>query len=241
MSVLLGLLSGCGKKKDEKYASPSFDKTYSQNEHRLDEDVEAEYNEASYGDAAVAEKKEKISFRLPTPPTPVPAYCGYYSDTAYANPFLNLAFDGAGTEWYFYDTAKLAAATGQTEDEVTNFREGIRTPYDYETAYYAIMYTRTTASNIIISSINPDKYKIEGLSAGSYMKSVATKNGGRMLTGAHFLNRDCYVVDIPEAENGVGRRVQYAFDHDDLIILITLTLQKEDKLEDILARFTTLE
>ncbi len=239
--MILSLCTGCGKKKEEKYVSPSFDEKNTRESSWDNSTVEADYNEASYGDAVLEEKRKAMNFRLPTPPNPDPYYAGYYSETAYANTFLNLAFDGAGSEWYFYDTAKVAQATGQTEDEVINFREGIRKPTDYDTVYFAIMYTRTTASNIIISAINPEKYVMEGLSAGNYLQNVVNKYPGRTVSAAHFLGHDSFVIDIPEEETGVGRRVQYAYEQDGLIILITLTLQKEDKLEDILARFTTLK
>ena len=69
-------------------------------------------------------------------------------------------------------------------------------------------------------------------SSADYLKRVADRYEDVYVRNVTFLGQQYDVIDIPEEESDVGRRVQFAIDRDGLIILITFTIFEGTTLEE---------
>lgn len=231
--MIISLVSGCGKE-EEPYSSPNFSDGNSEVATEEDAtDTDASLNDAlmiaSYSDASGtdASATDAIPASL-TDALPM----GVYEDNTYYNGLAEFKLTVDGETWKLLDATEVASATGATVDYISNLWYGYTSPYDEDTTYAAIASNTTTGSTIIVSYVSPSSYNMPNYSAKDYLKMVADRYDGVSVRSVTFLAQKYEVIDVPEDESGIGRRVQFAIDRGDMIILITFTIFQDTKIED---------
>ena len=238
MAGMLMGLSACGEEEPEqKYVSPTFNtEVVTQDGDKkivaTPEEIEAEKLELSTGDAV---KGSDLETDLSTSTT----IAGTYENGDYYNPFIGIAIK-TDVLWHLYDAKGVADATGLTEDEVNDLWYGVVSPYSVKTMTCAIAYKTDTGSNLIVSYINPKLYYMQNMSAREYLELSSRAYKDVEVKNVQYLGQVYAMVELPEEKEGDGRRIQFAIRKDDLIVLLTYTLQGEDELETAADHVTKL-
>ncbi len=237
--IMTGLLLGlpaCGEQEpEEKYVSPTFNTEVvnPSEEGKKPETTEAQEvldTDLSQGDPVKASDLEEV-------PTTETTIAGSYENGSYYNPFTGFAIQG-DSEWKLYDAAGVAEVTGLTEDEVNDLWYGVVSPYSVKTMTAAIAYKRSTGSNLVVSYINPKLYYMQNMTAREYLELSARAYKDVEVSNVNYLGKVYAAITLPD--EGEGRRTQFAIRVDDLIVVLTYTLQGEDTLEDAADHVTTL-
>lgn len=240
--MVLGMLSGCGKKQEEAYSSPSFKDSSKEVASSGDSEEENAsitdaLNIASFTDATVSDAKSVKDVLASAGDAQI---MGVYNDKVYYNMLAEFKITVDGTTWKLFNDAEVASATGATKDYVDNLWKGYKSPYDEETSYAAVAYNVETGSNIIVSYINPDKYLMPEFGAFDYLKMASERYEECKVSKVTFLGQAYTCLDVPDSQASVGRRTQFAIDKEGLIVLITFTLSEEVELEDAVKLLTPL-
>ena len=281
--LLLGAgLTACGSEPEQKYTSPTFNtETVKPGEKYTGDSTEAvsaEPASLSEGDPIDGSQTD-VDLTQAT-------LAGTYDGNIYYNSFVGFAITVDGSLWKMYDAAGVAAATGQTEDEVNDLWYGVVSPYSVKNMTCAIAYDSTSGTNLIVSYVTPKLYYMQDMTAREYLELSAGQYEHATVTDYEYLGStwSCLTVgdgseetseeatedgENPNGENqngenpdagnpdgenpdgetpgegtskleGIGRRVQFAIRKDDLIVLLTYTLQGEDTLEDAASHVTRL-
>lgn len=233
------LLAGCGKtQQSSAYVSPSFQNQQAE---------EASYGDASVSDATLTEAiraaasagDASVSDAVPASLTDsVPM--GVYENNTYYNGLAGFQLKTDEAVWYFYDADEVATATDVSVEDVKNYWTGLKSPYDGDTTYCAIAVNRNTGSNIVISYINPEKYRMPELTAEKYLQSSLSRHKGASLGEVEFLGNTYHYLDAPSEDETAGHRIQFALERKGLIVLITMTVQDEKELESMLEMFSPI-
>ena len=160
--LILSALSGCGKKEEEAYSSPSFSNGSSSEAT----ETEAEEESASLTEALMiasstdADKSKNLAATLTDAPI-----MGARTDKVYYNTLAEFKISLDEEGWEFYDAAEVATAIDATADYVNNLWYGYSSPYDEGTTYAAIAYHKDSGSSIIVSYVNPTEYNMPDYSA----------------------------------------------------------------------------
>ena len=278
--LLLGAgLTACGSEPEQKYTSPTFNtETVKPGEKYTGDSTEAASAEpASLSDGdPIDGSQTDIDLTQST-------LAGTYDGNVYYNSFIGFAITVDGSLWKMYDAAGVAAATGQTEDEVNDLWYGVVSPYSVKNMTCAIAYDSTSGTNLIVSYVTPKLYYMQDMTAREYLELSAGQYEHAAVTDYEYLGSTWSCLSVgdgseettetennedpsgenPDGENaseetpgeeasedasnkgttkleGVGRRVQFAIRKDDLIVLLTYTLQGEDTLEDAASHVTRL-
>ena len=237
--LLMGL-SACtdAEPEDEKYVSPTFNtEVVTRGDdgkpiEKSTEKVEAEKSELSTAEAI---EGKDLETDLSTSTT----IAGTYENGNYYNPFVGLAIQSDDI-WRFYDAPGVAEATGLTEDEVNDLWYGVVSPHSVKTMTCCIAYKKDTGSNLIISYINPKLYYMQNMTAREYLELSSRSVKGAEVRNVEYLGQVYATVELPEEKEGTGKRVQFAMRKDDLIVLLTYTLQGEDTIEEAADHVTRL-
>ena len=231
--MLISLVSGCGKE-EEKYSSPNF----SDNSPGVGTETDASATDASLNDALMIASYTDATMSDASATDAVPASLtdalpmGVYQDDTYFNGLAEFKITVDGQNWKLYDAVEVASATGATADYVSNLWYGYTSPYDEDTTYAAIASNTQSGSTIIVSYISPTSYNMPNYSAHDYLKMVADRYEDVHVRNVTFLGQKYEVIDIPEEQTDVGRRVQFAIDRGGMIILITFTIFDDTTLEE---------
>ena len=240
--MILSCLSGCGKKDEEPYSSPSFSngkKQESTEEEATDTDASLTdaLAKASYTDA----KQINASGTDAVPATLTDASpMGMYKDNVYYNGLAEFKITVDNEEWKFFSAEEVASATGKSKDFINNLWYGYTSPHDYDTTYAAIASNVETGSTIIVSYINPANYDMPEYTANEYLGMAAGRYEDVHVRTVTFLAQKYECLDIPAELTNVGRRTEFAIDKDGLIILITFTMSGEMQLEEAVELITPL-
>lgn len=237
LTLLTVGFTACGDSQpEEKYTSPSFQtETVKKGEQYTEatEAVELIPSGLSEGDPVnVSDVEADLNTNA--------AVVGIYDGNSYYNPFMGFVINTDGVLWKLYDAAGVAAATGQTEDDVNNLWYGVTSPYSLKNTTCAIAYDADTGSNLIISYVNPKLYYMQDMTAHEYLEMSARQYEGVEVKEMDYLGGVWSYMELEEEREGFGRRAQFASRKDDLIVLITYTLQGEDTLEDAASHVTRL-
>ena len=231
--LILSLAGGCGKEK-EPYSSPNF----SNNSPDMGTETDATVTDASLNDALMIASYTDATMSDASASDAVPASLtdalpmGVYQDNTYYNGLAEFKIEVDGENWRLFDSVEVASATGATADYVSNLWYGYTSPFDEDTTYAAIASNTQSGSTIIVSYISPTSYNMPNYSSADYLKRVADRYEDVYVRNVTFLGQQYDVIDIPEEESDVGRRVQFAIDRDGLIILITFTIFEGTTLEE---------
>ncbi len=237
-TVMLIGLSACAETEpeQEKYVSPTFNtEVVTKGEtpkQETTEEAEAEDIELSTGTPI---NGNDLETELSTGTT----IAGTYENGMYYNPFIGLAIQSDDI-WKFYDAPGVAEATGLTEDEVNDLWYGVVSPYSVKTMTCCIAYRKDTGTNLIVSYINPKLYYMQNMTAREYLELSSRAYKDVEVKNVKYLGKVYATVEIPEEKEGYGRRVQFAIRKDDLIVLLTYTLQGEDTVEEAADHVTEL-
>ena len=232
--LILSVLSGCGKKEEEAYSSPSFS-----NGSKTDADASEEEDEdasltdalliASYSDATVSDASEVDELTATLTDAPL---MGVRTEKVYYNTLAEFKITLDTEGWEFYDAAEVATATDSTTDYINNLWYGYTSPYDEGTTYAAIAYHKESGSSIIVSYVNPTEYNMPDYSAREYLEMAAGKYEGLKVRTATFVGDKYEILDVPDEQSNVGRRTQFAIKKEGLIVVVTITTNNDYKLED---------
>ena len=132
----------------------------------------------------------------------------------------------------------MAEATGLTEDEVNDLWYGVVSPYSVKTMTCAIAYKRDTGSNLVVSYINPKMYYMQNMTAREYLELSARAYPDVEVQNVEYLGQVYAAIALPD--EGEGRRTQFAIRVQDLIVVLTYTMQGDDTLEDAADHVTKL-
>lgn len=235
ISLLTVGLSACGEtEQEEKYTSPNFiTETVKPGEKytgKTTEEPEVQPAGLSEGDPV---NKSDVDLSSET-------LVGAYDGNTYYNSLAGFAVTVDGSLWHLYDAAGVARATGQTEDDVNNQWYGVVSPYSLKTTTCAIAYDADTGTNLIVSYVNPKLYYMQNMTAREYLEMSASKYTNAEVIDYDYLGETWSCLTVDEAQEGVGKRVQFAIRKSDLIVLLTYTLQGDDVLEDAASHVTRL-
>ena len=234
--LLLGLPACSESEPEEKYVSPTFN-------------TEVVTHSESGGKQESTESKEEILDTdlskgepikvsdMEEPPTTDTTIAGSYENGSYYNPFVGFAIKG-DSEWKLYDATGVAEATGLTEDEVNDLWYGVVSPYSVKTMTCAIAYKRDTGSNLVVSYINPKMYYMQNMTAREYLELSARAYQDVEVQNVEYLGQVFAAITLPD--EGDGRRTQFAIRVQDLIVVLTYTMQGDDTLEDAADHVTKL-
>ena len=235
--LLMCGFSACGNEPEEKYTSPNFEQeTIKPGEKytgQSTEKPEVVPSGLSEGDPV---NGNDVDADLSTSTT----LTGTYDGNTYYNPFAGFVIQVDGALWRMYDAAGVAAATGQTEDEVNRQWYGVVSPYSMKNMTCAIAYDADTGSNLIVSYVNPKLYYMKDMTAREYLELSARQYENVDVIDMDYLGETWSTLTIEEDREGVGRRAQFAIRKSDIIILLTYTLQGEDTLEDAASHVSKL-
>ena len=240
--LILSALSGCGKKEEEAYSSPSFSNGSSSEAT----ETEAEEESASLTEALMiasftdststdADKSKDLAATLTDAPI-----MGARTDKVYYNTLAEFKISLDEEGWEFYDAAEVATAIDATADYVNNLWYGYSSPYDEGTTYAAIAYHKDSGSSIIVSYVNPTEYNMPDYSAKEYLKMAAGKYEDLKVRTVTFLGDKYEVLDVPDEQSNVGRRTQFAIKKEGLIVLVTFTTNHDYKLENAIRLISPL-
>ena len=230
-------LSACGEEPEQKYTSPNFEQeTVKSGEKYTGSSTEApEVFPSGLSEGDPVDGKD-VDADLTTNTT----LTGTYDGTNYYNPFAGFVIQVDGVLWRLYDAAGVAEATGQTEDEVNRQWYGVVSPYSLKNMTCAIAYDADTGTNLIVSYVNPKLYYMKDMTAREYLELSARQYEDVEVVDMDYLGETWSTLTLEEQREGVGRRAQFAIRKDDLIVLLTYTLQGEDTLEDAASHVSKL-
>lgn len=240
--MLLSCLSGCGKKDEEPYSSPSF----SSGKKQESTEEEASQTDASLTDALAKASYTDAEHSSASLTDAVPATLtdaspmGMYQDNVYYNALAEFKITVDDENWKFFSADDVAKATGKSTDFINNLWYGYTSPQDYDTTYAAIASNVETGSTIIVSYINPAKYDMPEFTAREYLEMAANRYDDLHVRTVTFLAQKYECLDISAEKTNVGRRTEFAIDRDGLIILITFTMSPGMELEEAVELMTPL-
>ena len=240
--IMTGLLLGlpaCTEKEPEegKYVSPNFN---TEVVNRTEEGVPAPKEtteEREVVDSPLSKGDPVNIADLENVPNTETTIAGSYENGSYYNPFVGFAIQG-DTVWRLYDAAGVAEATGLSEDEVNDLWYGVVSPYSVKTMTCAIAYKQDTGSNLVVSYINPKLYYMQNMTAREYLELSARSYKDVEVQDVNYLGQTFSSISLPD--EGEGARTQFAIRVDDLIVVLTYTLQGDDTLEDAADHVTKL-
>ena len=226
--MFTGLTACTDSEPEQKYTSPNFEYDTVVSGEQYTESTEA----PEVVPSGLSEGEPVNTNDVDTDISTVSTIAGTYDNNVYYNPFMGFAIKVDGVLWRFYDAAGVAEVTGQSEDEVNRQWLGLISPYSVKNMTCAIAYDADTGTNLIVSYVNPKLYYMQDMTAREYLELSQRQYEGAELVDMDYLGETWSCLTIPEEREGFGRRTQFAIRKDDLIVLITYTLQGEDSLED---------
>ena len=240
--LMLTSLTSCGEPEKEPYVSPSFENESSENQKYEKSDLETVVVDATPGDAVVydaAPTDKEIPDSVKASLTDA-VQAGFYDGNTYYNTLGGFQISTEGTSWSFYDAEGVANATGLSVDDINNFWYGYKSAYDSEISYGCIAYDVKTGSNVMVSYVNPDVKLLPTITAEDYLAMALGRYQDLVVKRVGFMGGLWACLDIPEEQTGVGRRVCYAVRKENLIVLVTFTMQEGQELSEAQSIFTRI-
>ena len=240
--LLTGLTACSDSEPEEKYVSPNFEYETVKAGEQYTESTET----PDVVPSGLSDGEPVDASNAETDINSTGSMAGTYEDNVYYNPFAGFAIKVDGVMWRFYNAAEVASVTGLTEDEVNRQWLGVVSPYSVKNMTCAIAYDASTGTNLIVSYVNPKLYYMQDMSAREYLTlsaqqyNKANGNEDAEVVDMDYLDDTWSSLTIPEEREGFGRRTQLAIRKQDIIILITYTLQGDDTLEDAASHVSKL-
>lgn len=231
-SFIIVSLSACGKKNDVDDLPTVNDKT---------EQVTTESNGNNPGNNATTSDATRGDATVKTAHNIV----GYYEGSnTYVNELAGFKLVVDEVNWNFLSAEEVAKSMGLEEKDIKDLWEGKKSLYDQKDsnmAVCAIAANKKNGSNIIVDYYYVSTDINKETTSQYYLSVAAKRHENAEFKTVKFVDKDFDALIIPPEEGSTVTQVMYATKVNDLIVIISFSLNEGDKIENIESMFKPLQ
>ena len=146
--------------------------------------------------------------------------------------------------WNFLSAEEVAKSMGLEEKDIKDLWEGKKSPYDQKDsnmAVCAIAANKKNGSNIIVDYYYVSTDINKETTSQYYLSVAAKRHENAEFKTVKFVDKDFDALIIPPEEGSTVTQVMYATKVNDLIVIISFSLNEGDKIENIESMFKPLQ